>query len=312
MKKSIIEMLNKIKYFISHPIVRYYIRHPLILFKNRVTVAQLWLKRIAKRDINFDDKIYSDTPIDVVIAAVDKDYDVLIYVIDSIRENVRHPIGDILIISPKSELIVNLCKMKKCVFVDENTVLPITKKNINYTVNGVNRSGWLFQQLLKWSGDKYVKNEHFLITDADTVFCRPQVFAHKDKVILSVNNQLCHIPYFDIYKKLLGIKIKPLINLTSHHLLYKKTILSELKRKIEEHCKVEWYKAVINSIDQFEEPSVSDYETYGQYFFSQYPDNCELEHWFNLSLSRKQINNLPDLVNKSGLNYKTISFHSYK
>lgn len=304
---------NKIKYFISHPIVKYYSTHPLVLIKNRITLLSLWLKKPTHKDINFDDKIRSNIPIDIVIVAVNKDYDILPYVIDSVRINVRHPIGNIIIMSPKSKTIINLCKLKKCVFVDENKVLPITKKDINYTVNGINRSGWLFQQLLKWSGDKYVKNDYFLIVDADTVFCRPQIYVYKNKVILSVNNQLCHTPYFDIYKKLLGVEIKPLVNLTSHHMLFKKTILSMLKRKIEQRSNTKWYRTIINNIDPKEGSFISDYETYGQFFYSNYSNKCILEHWFNLSLSRsKYYDKIVKILRENNKSYKTISFHSYK
>lgn len=313
------EILNKILYFVRHPIyfachpiVKYYTRHPLILLKNRVILVRLWLKKIIKCDINFDDKVYSDTPIDVVIPAIDKDLDVSVHVIDSIRKNVKHPIGDIIIISPKSEIITNLCKTKNCVFVDENTVLPITKKDINYTVAGVDRSGWLFQQLLKWSGDKYAKNDYFLITEADTVFCRPQVFIYDNKVILPVSSQICHIPYFVTYRKLLGKSIAPLLNFTSHHSLFQKSRLITLKKSIEKHCKTTWYKAIINSIDTKEGSSVSDYETYGQFVYSNYPREFILEHWFNLSLSRSKIDRIFKILKENNKKYKTISFHSYK
>lgn len=305
-------IINKLRSFFGHPIVMYYARHPLILFKNRVIVTELWLKRIFKRDINFDDTIHSEIPIDIIITAADKDYDVLIYAIDSIRKNVKHPIGNIMIISPKSELIIKLCEKEQCNFIDEDTVLPITKKDINYTVAGENRSGWLFQQLLKWSGDKYAKNDYFLIADADTIFCRSQVFAYKEKIILSVNDRLCHIPYFEAYKKLLGIEIKPLLNFTSHHLLFNRTVIFELKQKIEEHCKAEWYKAIINSININEGSCISDYETYGQFVLSNYPNEYILEHWFNLSLSRSMLWRIQKILKENYKKYKTISFHSYK
>ncbi len=306
------KVLSKIEYFVGHPIVKYYIRHPIVLIHNRIIIFFLWFKKVVNCDINFNNKINSDVPIDVVIPAVDKDADVLKYVIDSIRKNVRHPIGDIVIVSPKSEIIMDLCKAKECIFVDEKTVLPITKKDINYTVRGENRSGWLFQQLLKWSGDKYVKNDYFLIADADTIFCRPQVFIDKEKVILPVNSQLCHIPYFEVYRKLTGDEIKPLVNFTSHHSLFQKNKLAAVKKKIEEQCGVQWYSAIINNIDINEGSFVSDYETYGQFVYQNYPKEFILEHWFNLSLSRKNLDNLLELVNKCGLDYKSISFHSYK
>jgi hypothetical protein len=304
---------NKINFFISHPIVKYYSKNPQILLKNRIIMFSLWLKRVIYRDINYFDNIYSNTPIDVVIVAADKDYDILPFVIDSVRINVKHPIGEILVISPKSKNILTLCKNKKCLFIDESTVLPITKKNIRYTANGINRSGWLFQQLLKWGSEKYVKNDYFLIADADTVFSRPQVFVYKNKVILSVCHQLCHIPYFDMYKKLLGVEIKPLINFTSHHMLLKKTILSELKNKIEKHSGVHWYKAIIDRIDHNEASFVSDYEIYGQYFYSKYSNKSILEHWFNLSRGRSDYSYIiSKILAENRQRYKTISFHSWK
>jgi hypothetical protein len=304
-------ILQKLRLFISHPIVRYYLRHPLILFKNRIIVAQLWLKRTIKRDINFDDKVRSDTPIDVVIAAIDKDYDVLVHVIDSIRKNVRHPIGDILIISPESEVVKKICKTKKYVFVDENTVLPITKKDINYTVAGKDRSGWLFQQLLKYAAEKYCKQKYYLVTEADTVFLRPRVFEQNGKTLFPCSNQLCHIPYFYSYKALLGKTIYPYVNFTSHHSLINKRRLKQLKRDIELYCKKPWYRAIIENIDKTEGSSVSDYETYGQYMYNNYKNEVELEDWSNISLKRSLLSNINKLSNKFARNYKTISFHSY-
>lgn len=306
------ETLKKLKYFFNHPIVKYYIRHPIVLFKNRMIVFFLWLKKIFDQDINFNSNIHSDVPIDVVIVAIDKDYDVLVHVIDSIRTNIKHPIGDIIVISPKSEVIVDLCGTKRCKFIDENTVLPITKKDIYYTVSGIDRSGWLFQQLLKLSSDKYAKNDYFLIADADTVFCRPQVFMDKARIMLPVNNQLCYVPYFETYKKLTGDRIKPLVNFVSHHSLFQKSKLAAIKQKIEEQCGCQWYNAIINNIDIHEGSSVSEYETYGQFVYSNYPSEFKLEHWFNISLNRKQLNNLVELINKYSSDYKTISFHSYK
>lgn len=305
-------MLSRIKFYIDHPTVKYYVRHPIILFHNRIIVFFLWLKKIVHSDINFDSNIYSDVPIDVVIPAIDKDAEVLVYVIDSIRTNVRHPIGDIIIISPKSEIIMNLCKMKECIFVDENTVLPITKKDVDCTWQGMDRSGWLFQQLLKWSGDKYAKNDYFLVADADTIFCRPQVFIYNGKVILSVNSQPCFTLYFEAYTKLVGREIASLLNFTSHHSLFQKSKLKDVKQKIEEQCKAEWYQAIVGCINKKEIITVSDYETYGQFVFSNYREEYRLEHWFNLSLSRLKLNGISEILKENYKEYKSISFHSYK
>lgn len=306
------EILNRIKYFINHPIVKYYSMHPAILFKNRIIFFSLWLKKIAKCDINFDDKVHSDVPIDIMMAAVDKDYNVLPHVIDSIRKNVRHPIGDIIIITPKSESIINLCKIKKCVFVDENTVLPITKKDINYKVAGVDRSGWLFQQLLKYAAEKYCKQKYYLVTEADTIYLRPRVFEQKGKIIFPCNHSLCHVPYIYAYKAILGKTIYPYLNFTSNHVLMNKERLKQLKFNIELHCKKPWYRAIIENIDKTDGSSISDYETYGQYMYNNYRNEIILEDWSNISLKRPSSIDINELSNKLGHKYKDISFHSYK
>lgn len=277
-------------------------------------MLRLRLNRFFHKDLNFIDKVKSNTPIDVVIVAIDKDFDVLVHVIDSIRKNIKHPIDEIIIISPESVAIKKICREKKCKFVDENTVLPITKKDIKYTASGNDRSGWLFQQLLKWSGDKFAKNEYFLIADADTVFCRPQIFVNNKKVMLPVCSQLCHIPYYYAYNKLTGESALPLLNFTSHHSLFQKSKLHKLKQKIKKHTKQEWYKAIISTtkINPNEGSCVSDYETYAQYLYSKYPDECRLEHWFNLSLCRKKLPQIKKLIKQYQAKYKAISFHTYK
>ncbi|HSV94372.1 MAG TPA: DUF6492 family protein [Spirochaetia bacterium] len=306
-----IKIIDQLSNDLNYPIIKYYLSNPLILLKNRFTILLLKLKKIIGKDINFSSGVKSNIPIDVVMCAIDKDYDVLVHVIDSIRKYIKHPICNIYLICPISERISKIAKDKKCILIDENKVLPITKKNIIYTVNGQNRSGWLFQQLLKWSADKFVTNEYFLITEADTAYCRPQVFIHNHKVLIPVSNQFCHLPYFAAIKRLIGKKVDPIINLTSHHSLFEKTKLKALKHTIEKKCKVVWWQGIINKIDHKQGASVSDYETYGQFVYLNYPDDFEKEFWYNHSFKRSQLKDIKNIIRQSRNKYKNISFHSY-
>lgn len=70
----------------------------------------------------------SAPPIDVLIPAIEKDLATLPYVIDSLRRYVQHSISNIYIVSPENSRIRQLCSRKACVFVNETTVLPFTKK----------------------------------------------------------------------------------------------------------------------------------------------------------------------------------------
>lgn len=304
--------MYKLKLYLLDPIsilskLLYFIFHPIILIKNKLNIQKLERTNL----INMTDSVSSNLPIDIIFPTIEKDFIVVTHMIDSVREYIKHPIGKIFIISPPSEEIINLCKEKNCVFVDENFVLPITIKDISYIHKGKNRSGWLFQQLLKWGANKLGENKHFLITESDTVFIRPRVFEYNGKYVVPCSSEFPHIPYFKTYKKLLGEEIIPIMNFTAHHCLYSKDILAELKDKIKKkHGKV-WYQAIINCMDTSEGSYVSDYETYQQYLYKHYPEKVYLEYWGNISLNRDKVKNLSNLKKNLRSKYKVISFHSY-
>lgn len=267
--------------------------------------------QILKKDINFSKNTFSTLPIEVVLVSIQKDYNVLIHTIESIKKNVRHPIKKIIVISSKSNLIRKLCKETNCVFIDENTVLPITKKDIKYVVNGIDRSGWLFQQLLKYEASKYCRQKYYLVTESDTLFIRPRVFEQHRKIYFPCSGQLCHIPYFISYRAILGKTIKPYINFTSHHVLINKRRMKQLKTDVEAYCKKPWYKAIIENIDKTNGSAISDYETYGQYIYNNFIKDMEIEYWSNISLKRDALTNTDQLSKKYGDKFKTVSFHSY-
>jgi len=303
---------QKLHAAVNLPIAKYYLKYPIDGLRFFAIIFwQHRIKRWFNLDPNFNPVISDSTKIDIVMPSIDKDYETLEYVLPSIRKYIRHPIGEIIVICPPSERIEALCKKNKCRFVDENTVLPITIKDIDYWVGETNRSGWIYQQLLKWGADSLCKNEYFLITESDTVFVRPQVFRHNNKTIMPCSSDLCHLPYYKAYEKLLGEGIDPVINFTSHHSLFNKKVLSDLKKRIEEkHSKV-WYKAILSILDPNEGACVSDYETYGQFAFRHYRKHVCLEYWSNLSLPTNRIKQIANLTRTYEEKFKAISFHSY-
>jgi len=252
----------------------------------------------------------SSVKIDVLIPTIEKDLDILTFVIDSIRENIRHPIGKIFIVSPNSEKIKNLCIDKNCTFIDETSVLPVDKKNIDYEYKGNDRSGWLFQQLLKLSADVISKEKFILVADSDTVFIRPQVFEINNKILFDISDEY-HEEYFITHKKLTRMQAKYPLSFICHHTLFESAKLHELKAFIENNHQLPWYKAIINNINKNNISFFSEYETYGNFVYANYRQDILLQYWFNLSLNKESINNLENLKKTFSKNCKTISFHSY-
>lgn len=258
--------------------------------------------------------------IDVLIPVIEKDLDVLPHAIDAVRKQVRHPLGEIFIVAPQSAKIRDLCSARKCSFVDENSVLPLTKKDLNYTPTRnnvtVDRSGWLFQQLLKLSGDTLGSSDGLLVLDADTVLIHPHVFEYNDKSILFCRT-LYYRPYFSTYKKLLGEEAPgPAQSLffVSHYMYFKKKRLYELKKFIASRHATNWYMAILNSMNKRQWDSFSEYETYGNFMLKNYPQEIILKPRRNLSLKRSSIHNigkidLNQLAKKHGI--RSVSFHSW-
>lgn len=250
----------------------------------------------------------SSLPIDIVVPTVEKDLDVLPYSVAAIKKYIRHPIGMIYIVAPVSKKIEDFCLKEDCQYIDERSVLSIKKSDIHFKINGLDRSGWFYQQFLKWSGSRFCSNKNYLVVDSDTIYVKPQVFEYNGKIVFNCSDEY-HKPYFDIYERLLGQKTSFPFSFTSHQMLFNVDILNEMKSRIESHTKMKWYMGILSNTEKNKISGHSDYETYGQYFYSIYRKHMIIEYWYNLSLPRTELVNF-DFA-KQYLQYKSISFHSW-
>ncbi|MEC0182822.1 DUF6492 family protein [Paenibacillus peoriae] len=249
--------------------------------------------------------------IDVLIPAIDKDMGTLPLVIDSLRRYVQHRIGTIYIVSPKSDRIRQLCASKKCIFVDEKTVLPITKKHIRYGTARWDRSGWLYQQLLKMNGDKIGKAPFFLVIDADTILIRPHVFRKDGKTIFYYRGW-SQPEYFRTYRKLMGVKAPSPKSFVTHYMLFEKAQLTRLKQVIETRLGKPWYHAIIQSINRKKQFGFSEYETYANYLYSKQPARMILRKSLNKALHSPASSLSQTQLNTFAKNHRSLSFHQRK
>lgn len=255
--------------------------------------------------------ITKNIKIDILIPVIEKDLEFLPLVIDSARENICHPIGKIIIVAPDNDKIKKVCVHKGCEFINENSVLPFTKNDINYSTEAWDRSGWLFQQFLKLSGDTLCTENHYLVMDADTVLIRPHVFKHNQKTVFYCR-RVRLLEYFRTYQRLLGVRATAPLSFVAHYMLFEKSLLTKLKKEIENKNQTSWYTAILNSINKLLPITFSEFETYGNHFYSKYPDQMIIEPARNLSLKRLEnreisLLNLKQFTN----NYRSVSLHSW-
>jgi hypothetical protein len=249
--------------------------------------------------------------IDVLIPAIEKDLATLPYVVDAVRTHVKHPIGRILIVAPKKPRLLDFCRRKNCVFVDENTVLPITKKDIHYRSRTWERSGWLFQQFLKLNGDKLCTADYFLVIDADTVLITPHRFRENGKTVF-FSRSWSQPEYFVTYKKLMGRKASAPSSLVTHYMLFERSKLTRMKKAIESRHQMPWYSAILRSINRTKQFGFSEFETYGNYVHSTDPGGMLIRKARNKSLHMNAGQLSKEQKRKMAQTYRSLSFHKRK
>jgi hypothetical protein len=248
--------------------------------------------------------------IDVVMPILERDIEVAKHSLKQLEHFSINPIGGIYIIAASTKPMIQFCAENKYIFVDENEVCTVRREDLQYNVEGVDRTGWLFQQLLKLNWDMVSSNNYCLIFDADTIITGPQLFVKKRKMIFNCSDEY-HLPYFEAYKNLLKQDSKLPMSFVSHYMVFERITTKRLKRKIESlhHCN--WEKAIIKCLIKSNASGFSEYETYGHFMYNNHRRMILLNYWFNISLKRADLDNVHNLVSRYKNDFKTISFQSY-
>jgi Family of unknown function (DUF6492) len=244
--------------------------------------------------------------LDVIVPVSGKDSHCLEQALAAARRCPRHEIGRIYVVYHERPSGVFL-SAKDVIMIDERDVAPVRKASISYHPQGVDRSGWLFQQLIKLSSDKICKEEHILALDSDTVLMRPQRLIKNGRVVLNVSDER-HEPYYRMVERLLpGTAIFP-YSFVSHHMLFTRSYLREMKVCLERRGKP-WFEAILDDIDPEEMSGFSEYELYGNYMTAHHPGSVCVEHCLNKSFAADWVRRLWYVKLRHPL-IKSASFHN--
>lgn len=261
----------------------------------------------------------SDGKMDVFILLHRKDMPILPHCMDSVSKYVRPKVDKITIIPDSlSPELAKVLETRDALFLEESRVFDrFTREDIGpLVIHGKDRSGWYFQQFLKWEISKFTYKASYLVVDADTIFVRPVEFIKNNKYILYRSKQY-HLPYFETYERLFGYLPKRQKSFIVNFMVFDKKIVNEIKSKIERKFNKKWYEAILDSIERTVVSSFSEYETYG-YFLSQfYPNIFESRANLNLSLTldslygKYLLKYLPITKFLARLRFNSVSFHNY-
>ncbi len=105
---------------------------------NAARTAELVWRRFAPGQ-GFDS--YSDLRLDVVIPVAATDTDVLPLTVAGLRRNLAHPLGRIIVVTVAGSEADRVATDLGCDVIDEDTVVPVRRSNLDYRVEPWDRSG---------------------------------------------------------------------------------------------------------------------------------------------------------------------------
>jgi len=250
--------------------------------------------------------------IDLVILSSPKDLEMLPDVIEACRMYSLNPIREIFVIATPSLLAQTICRKLNVLLVDEDSVLPIQKRDISFISCGVDRSGWIWQQLLKLQASSVASLRDYAVIDADTILLQKHVFSLGRTAALFYLSDELHAPYRQTYLNLTGTPCSLPVSCVSHGMAFDRDMAMSLKKAIEAHTGLRWYEAIINLTDKTNPSAFSEYESYANYVSSACHQEVIFTHSHNLSISRSAYafaKQVPGLLKLLSVYFRSISGH---
>jgi len=267
--------------------------------------------RFVNSNLSWESGTSSAEPLEVFLLTAAKDVSVAPYAIEGVRRNLKHPLRRISIIGPDIEQLRLLAKDCDCTFVDENSLLPLKLSDLNLPIQGINRSGWMFQQLLKLAIHRICETSRYYTIDSDTVLLRPIRLEVDGKTVLYHSDEH-HEPYFRKLRQLLGIEPRTPLSFVAHQMCFQPDRVAEMLKLIESRFpEKSWHQTLIDTLDLQEVSDFSEFETYGQWMLATHPAEIHREYFFNLGLTREKLTSVEQLEKQYGGEFNSLSFHGY-
>lgn len=220
----------------------------------------------------------SDKLYDIIIPVAYKDTGFVWRVVKYIRKCMPEADHIYIITADINFKYLSKVKDKNTNILNENEICDgLTFSKVSWYLKDANENvgtGWYFQQFLKYGFalSKYAK-KYYLSWDADTLPLAHIEFIKDGKPMFTMKSEY-NPNYFKTIHKLLGLDKQVEGSFIAEHMLFDKDIVRELIQKIgtSNVNGQDWMQKIINACDFTDPmPCFSEFETYGTYVKSCYP-----------------------------------------
>ena len=179
-------------------------------------------------------------------------------------------------------------EIQDVIYVDESTIYPGLNFNtiqdmIERITGERKRAGWYLQQFLKMAWAYKCDDSCYVTIDADTFILNPVSFVSDDNKYQFTPKTEYHQPYFDTLKKLFNNRVKREKNCSfiAENMVFDCKIMREMIAEIEANKKLPghvFFEKILYAINPNDMlwSGFSEFETYGNYMFSKYPEKVML------------------------------------
>lgn len=214
---------------------------------------------------------------------------------------------------------------EQVVFIDENELLGgLTFEAVEKLISSRDsfasaRAGWYFQQFLKMAYAEVCQDDFYFTLDADTIPVRKiDMFDENASPFFDLKTEF-NPPYFTTLKKLIGLSKVIDGSFISEHMIFKTEYMRTLIRQIEENNCLEgkaFFEKIINAVNSVDllKSGFSEFETYGTFVVSKYPDKYKMRTLKSLRQGDKFLGLEPydEMLEWAAESYDFISFENRK
>ena len=208
-----------------------------------------------------------DESVDIIVPAVPKDAGVLPACLEGAIGNVANKIGGIYVVAPGSgsDGLREVAARFGATFVDEAGVLGYGPRSIGYSRNGRDKSGWIFQQLLKLSGN-VGSCRHYVTIDADHVLLRPHTFVDCVGRSVFYMSEEYFYPYYRFHKMAFGRFPWHRLSYIAHKMVFERGAVADLQDRLRRAFGRPWDEGLVEALKSDPALSFSEFETYGFFY----------------------------------------------
>lgn len=272
---------------------------------------------------NSKERFFSEYPrVKVFCPIISKDFKLVDPFIRQLRLHSLNPIQKITFITRESDfkLLVELTKdiSDVEVLLEENVVPESIQRELNRFDNPL--KGWILQMAIKFSCVLQSDQEFNLIIDPDTILASDILWISldgKSSLFPTYHSADINSHVYTSFHKL-EIDRHRFECFVSHMMVWRKTIVEEILLRISaslpETSSISTNQYEIGLLALFQHgPEVVDWQLYGDFVSSNYPEFVVRQKWGNLAIYDPLLDShsVSYHINRYGGKFRTLSFHTH-